>query len=114
MGVPPTPRHARSLATCSQHIDSKMYNYEYCINLDFANDIALLSDTASQAQELLENVEKAALQVGLHLNTKKIQFMAFNQPRADKKQQQQQQQQQISDNLKSLLIVFFSYYYNLN
>ena len=49
-------------------------------DLDFADDIALLSDTASQAQELLENVEKAALRVGLHMNAKKTQFMTFNQP----------------------------------
>ena len=37
-------------------------------DLDFADDIALLSDTAAQAQELLSNVENAALRVGLHTN----------------------------------------------
>ena len=41
---------------------------------------ALLSNTASQAQELLDKVEHAALRVGLHMNAKKTQFMAFNQP----------------------------------
>ena len=35
-------------------------------DLDFADDIALTSDSASQAQELLERVEEAALRVGLH------------------------------------------------
>ena len=49
-------------------------------DLDFADDIALLSDTVAQAQELLKNVENAALCVGLHMNAKKTQFMAFNQP----------------------------------
>ena len=49
-------------------------------DLDFADDIALLSNTASQAQELLDKVEHAALRVGLHMNAKKPQFMAFNQP----------------------------------
>ena len=49
-------------------------------DLDFADDIALLSNTASQAQELLDKVEHAALRVGLHMNAKKTQFMAFNQP----------------------------------
>ena len=49
-------------------------------DLDFADDIALLSDTAAQAQELLSNVENAALRVGLHMNAKKTQFMVYNQP----------------------------------
>ena len=49
-------------------------------DLDFADDIALLSNTASQAQDLLDKVEHAALRVGLHMNAKKTQFMAFNQP----------------------------------
>ena len=49
-------------------------------DLDFADDIALLSDTATQAQELLNKVEDAALCVGLHMNAKKTQFMAYNQP----------------------------------
>ena len=42
--------------------------------------VALLSDTAVQAQELLSNVEDAALRVGLHMNAKKTQFMVYNQP----------------------------------
>ena len=49
-------------------------------DLDFADDIALLSNTASQAQELLDKVEHATLRVGLHMNAKKTQFMTFNQP----------------------------------
>jgi hypothetical protein len=49
-------------------------------DLDFADDIALLSDTAAQAQQLLRNVENAALRVGLHMNAKKTQFMVYNQP----------------------------------
>ena len=49
-------------------------------DLDFADDTALLSDTVSQAQELLDKVEHAAFQVGLHMNTKKTQFLAFNHP----------------------------------
>ena len=49
-------------------------------DLDFTDDIALLSDTAAQAQELLSNVENAALRVGLHMNAKKTQFIVYNQP----------------------------------
>ena len=48
-------------------------------DLDFADDIALVSNTASQAQELLERVENAALKVGLHMNAKKTKSMVFNQ-----------------------------------
>ena len=48
-------------------------------NLDFADDIALVSNTAGQAQELLERVEKAGLRVGLHMNAKKTKYMVFNQ-----------------------------------
>ena len=49
-------------------------------DLDFADEIALLSDTAAQAQELLSNLENAALRVGLHVTAKKTQFMVYNQP----------------------------------
>ena len=49
-------------------------------DLDFADDIALLSNTSAQAQELLRKVEHAASCVGLHMNAKKTQFMTFNQP----------------------------------
>ncbi|XP_072041355.1 uncharacterized protein [Amphiura filiformis] len=48
-------------------------------DLEFADDIALVSDTASQAQELLERIGKAALRVDLHVNTKQTRCMAFNQ-----------------------------------
>ena len=49
-------------------------------DLNFADDIVLLSDTAAQAQELLNNVKNAALCVGLHMNAKKTQFTVYNQP----------------------------------
>ncbi len=48
-------------------------------DLDFADDIALVSDTVLKAQELLERVESAALRVGLHMNAKKTKCMVFNQ-----------------------------------
>jgi len=48
-------------------------------DLDFADDIGLVSNTAGQAQELLKEVEKAALQVGLHMNASKTKYMLFNQ-----------------------------------
>ena len=45
-------------------------------DLDFADDI-------QQAQELLSNVENAALRVDLRMNAKKNQFMVYNQPTRD-------------------------------
>ena len=47
-------------------------------DLDFADDIALLSNTVSQARELLLRVE--CKKVGLHLNTENTKVMAFNTP----------------------------------
>ena len=45
---------------------------------DFADDIALISEEIAQAQELLSSLEKEAGKVGLHLNSKKTEFMKFN------------------------------------
>jgi hypothetical protein len=47
-------------------------------DLDFADDIAIISDTSTQARELLERVESAALRVGLHINAKKTKCMVYN------------------------------------
>lgn len=48
-------------------------------DLDFADDIALLSNEIHQAQELLKLLETEADRVGLHVNAKKTEVMAFNQ-----------------------------------
>ena len=40
-------------------------------NLDFADDISLLSDEIQQAQKLLLRVEKGCNKVGRNINTKK-------------------------------------------
>ena len=47
-------------------------------DLDFADDIALLSEEIHQAQELLHQVETAVAKVGLKMNANKTKFMAFN------------------------------------
>ena len=49
-------------------------------DLDFADDIALLSQNAEQAQQLLTQLEVEAAKVGLHLNGKKTKVMTYNQP----------------------------------
>ncbi|KAI8484256.1 hypothetical protein Bbelb_380410 [Branchiostoma belcheri] len=48
-------------------------------DLDFADDIALLSEKVHQAQQLLWNVETSVARVGLQMNAGKTKFMAFNQ-----------------------------------
>ena len=47
-------------------------------DLDFADDIALLSKEIWQAQELLLRVEKSVGKVGLKMNAGKTKFMSFN------------------------------------
>ena len=52
-------------------------------DLDFADDLALLSDTIQQAQKLLHDLENAAHLVGLSLNAAKTEFMTINIDPAD-------------------------------
>ena len=49
-------------------------------DLDFADDIALITDGMVQAQALLSRVEKECTKVGLRLNTKKTEYLSFNLP----------------------------------
>ena len=47
-------------------------------DLDFADDIALLSDDIDKAQKLLSAVEGECMKVGLGLNAKKTKSLAYN------------------------------------
>ena len=47
-------------------------------DLDFADDLALLSDTIQNAESLLHDLEEAAHLVGLSLNARKTEFMQIN------------------------------------
>lgn len=47
-------------------------------DLDFADDIALLSEEIQQAQELLFRVERSVAKVGLAMNAGKTKVMSFN------------------------------------
>ena len=46
---------------------------------DFADDIALLSDSIEKAQLLLLRVEIAAEGIGLHVNENKTEYISYNQ-----------------------------------
>ena len=46
---------------------------------DFADDIALLSNTPNQVETLLHSLERAAARIGLHVNAHKTEYMCYNQ-----------------------------------
>ena len=50
---------------------------------DFADDLALTSNTLEQAQLLLLRLEAAASQIGLHVNESKTKYISYNQPVSD-------------------------------
>ena len=50
---------------------------------DYADDIALLSDSIEQAELLLHQVESANKLIGLHINETKTEYMIFNQDRGE-------------------------------
>ena len=52
---------------------------------DFADDIALLSNTSEQAQLLLSRVETSAKQIGFHISNSKTEYIKFNQGEGDLK-----------------------------
>ena len=47
-------------------------------DLSFADDVALVSEETEQTQELLRRVEIEAAKIGLHLNAKKTELMAYH------------------------------------
>jgi hypothetical protein len=57
---------------------SRRVGPEVLTDLDFADDIALISGEIQQAQELLQRVEQSVGKVGLKMNVGKTKFMSFN------------------------------------
>ena len=57
---------------------SRRHPKEVITDLDFADDIALLSDEIEQAQKLLSSVERECNKVGLGLNAPKTKYLAYN------------------------------------
>ena len=57
---------------------SRRHPKEVMADLDFADDISLLSDAIEEAQELLSRVEKECKNVGLGLNGPKTKALAYN------------------------------------
>ena len=46
---------------------------------EYADDIAILTNTLNQAETLLHSLERAAAGIGLHVNAHKTEYMYFNQ-----------------------------------
>ena len=46
--------------------------------MDFADDIALVSEGIKEAQEMLTRVEKSAKRIGLSMHTAKTKYMSYN------------------------------------
>ncbi|KAL5260700.1 hypothetical protein ACHWQZ_G010752 [Mnemiopsis leidyi] len=63
---------------------SRRVGAEKLADLEFADDVALCSDTIEEAQVLLERLEAAANTVGLNMNTSKTKFMTVNGEESDK------------------------------
>uniref|UniRef100_A0A3B1IYM6 Reverse transcriptase domain-containing protein n=1 Tax=Astyanax mexicanus TaxID=7994 RepID=A0A3B1IYM6_ASTMX len=59
---------------------SSRYPAVVLTDLDFADDISLLSDNVEQAQILLSRVELECAKVGLRLNAKKTEVITYNIP----------------------------------
>ena len=49
------------------------------MDANYADDIALLANTPTQAESLLHNLNQASGRIGLHVNTDKTECMCFNQ-----------------------------------
>ena len=62
---------------------SRRYPAVKVTDVDFADDLALTTDTAEQAQDLLLSLELAANSVGLHLNESKTKYIRVNLSESD-------------------------------
>lgn len=57
---------------------SRRYPAERVTDADFADDLALLTDTLKDAQEMLDSLEKVAKTVGLTMNESKTKYLSIN------------------------------------
>ena len=58
--------------------ESRRYLTQTIMDADYADDIALLLNTLTQAETLLHSLEWAAAGIGLHVNAHKAEYMCFN------------------------------------
>ena len=58
---------------------SRMYSAKKLTDANYADDIAILANTANQAKTLLHSLERAAASITLYVNAHKTEYMCFNQ-----------------------------------
>ena len=58
---------------------SRGYPAKTITDTDYADDIAILANTPNQAETLLHSLERAAADIGLHVNAHKTEYMCYNQ-----------------------------------
>ena len=58
---------------------SRRYPAKTITDADYADDIAILTNTPNQAETQLQSLERAAAGIGLHVNAHKTEYMCFNQ-----------------------------------
>ena len=58
---------------------SRRYPAQTITDVDYTDDIALLVNTPTQAETLLDSLKRAVAGIGLHVNAHKTEYMCFNQ-----------------------------------
>ena len=58
---------------------SRIYSAQAITDAHYADDKAILANTSTQAESLLHSLERAAADIGLHVNAHKMKYMCFNQ-----------------------------------
>ena len=58
---------------------SRTYPAQTIIDVDYADDTALLTNTPTLAETLLQSLERAACSIRLHVNTNDSEYTCFNQ-----------------------------------
>ena len=58
---------------------SRRYPAKTITDADYADDIAILTNTPNQAETLLHSLERTAAGIGLHVNAHKTEYMCYNQ-----------------------------------
>ena len=58
---------------------NRRYPTKTITDADYADDIALLTNTPNQAETLLHSLERAAAGIGFHVNAHKTEYMCYNQ-----------------------------------
>ena len=58
---------------------SRRYPAQTITDADYADDIALLENSPTQAESLLHSLERAVGGIGFHVNARKTEYICFNQ-----------------------------------